>query len=369
MQIDFHYYATYCLARSAGIKKKAAQTIAHTAQYVDDSTARIIDDHHDGSRVVAVATAHHTMDFRRNLDHDDQRYVWVPFHFLPGGKGKKFTEKMVCQKNSKIAQEMVEHNLNQLDLPYFLELAGITAHVYADTFSHYGFSGISSRRNRVDGSTIKIEQSSKMIDQVLEGKLASFFKKYGNQGGLLKNIRSIISSAGEIGSGALGHGAVSVYPDQPFLEWSFEYEHTKMTTGKRAYHNNPKTFLEACHNMHDMFSLLSHLHHKTILDAKAAKPFSEIVDTLKEILAVEEDKHGRIKAWKKAAKAGKLYNKKETIPEYDPHVWEKQRDSFTNLTKPKKVVRFEVYKFYQAASFHKHYVLRELLPKYGIVVI
>lgn len=369
MQIDFHYYATYCLARSAGIKKKAAQTIAHTAQYVDDSTARIIDDHPDGSRVVAVATAHHSMDFRRNLDQDDQRYVWVPFHFLPGGKGKTFTEKMVCRKNSKIAQEMVQHHLNQIHLPYFLELAGITAHVYADTFAHYGFSGISSRRNRIEGSTIRIDPSSELIETLLGKKLGEFFEKYGEQGGLLTNIRSLISSVGEIGSGALGHGAVSVYPDQPFLKWSFEYEHANMTMRRRAYHDNPQTFLEACHNIHDMFRLLAHRHYKKILDAKAAKPFSEIRDTLKEIIAVEENKFGRIEVWKAAAKAGKLYNKKETIPIYDPHKWEKQRDNFSNLTKPEKVVRLDVYKFYQAASFHKHYVLRDLLPKHGIVVI
>lgn len=303
------------------------------------------------------------------MDHDDQRYVWVPFHFLPGGKGKNFTEKMVCQKNSKIAQEMIEHNLNQINSPYYLELAGIAAHVYIDTFAHYGFSGISSRRNRVDGITIKVEQSSEMIESILGKKLADFFNKYGEQGGLLKNIRSIISSAGELGSGALGHGAVSIYPDQPFLNWSFKYEHTKMITGKRAYHNNPQTFFEASQNIHDIFRLFAHRHYKTILDTKAAKPFSEIADTLKEIIALEENKAGRIDAWKKAAKAGKLYNKKETIPVYDPHAWEKQRDSFPNLTKPKKVVRFDVYRFYQAASFHKHYVLRELLPKHGIVVI
>ncbi len=31
-----------------------------------------------------------------------------------------------------------------------------TAHVYADTFAHYGVSGVSSRANRVDGSTITL---------------------------------------------------------------------------------------------------------------------------------------------------------------------------------------------------------------------
>ncbi len=370
MQSDMHYFGTYCMARAAGLKKSAAQKIAYASQFVDDSKAREVDDHEDGSKLIAIATAHHATDLK-NIDREDQRYIWVPFHFLPGGKGKTFTEKLVCRKNSKLAKEMIKHNMSQVDKPYIFELLGITAHVYADTFAHYGFSGISSRRNRVDGRTIKIENPSAIIDQVLGDTLSEFFQKYGLQGGLLKNIRAVISGTGEFASGALGHGAVSIYPDQPYLKWSYEYEYATMTTPKDCVRNNPKTFLEGAEALHTMF----HEYYKWSFDKNKARDytvgveFSEIKDTVKRIFATECDKIDRAELWKEAAKKGLLYNKKEKMPEYDEAIYEQQREDFPNLENPRKITKMGAYRFYQAASFHKHYVLKELLPKYGIVVV
>lgn len=370
MQSDMHYYGTYCMARAAGLKRSAAQKIAYASQFVDDSKAQEVDDHTDGSKLIAIPTAHHMADLK-NIDLEDQRYIWVPFHFMPGGKGKTFTEKLVCRKDSKLAQEMVAHNIAQVDKPYIFELLGLTAHVYADTFAHYGFSGVSSRRNRVDGATIKIENPSAIIDQVLGETLSKFFQKYGLQGGLLENIRTVISGVGETASGALGHGAVSVYPDQPYLKWSYNYEYGTMTTPKDSIRNNPKTFLEGAEALHKMFHtyFLNSFDKNDARDYNVGVEFSEIKDTVKEIFATETDKDGRAELWKKAAKKGLLYNKKESIPVYDSEKYEQQREDFPSLEDPKKMAKMGAYKFYQAASFHKHYVLRELLPKHGIVVI
>jgi hypothetical protein len=66
----------------------------------------------------------------------------------------------------------------------------------------------------------------------------------------------------------------------------------------------------------------------------------------------------------------------EKIPPYDQERWDADRDGFSNylLTlrarneKPSPVA-LNVYRFYQAASYHRHYVLRELLPAHGIVVV
>ena len=83
MQSDMHYYGTYCMARAAGIKKSAAQKIAYASQFVDNSTAKAVDDHENGSKLIAIPTAHHPTDLQ-NIDREDQRYIWVPFHFMPG---------------------------------------------------------------------------------------------------------------------------------------------------------------------------------------------------------------------------------------------------------------------------------------------
>lgn len=358
------------MARAAGLKKHAAQRIAYAAQYVDDSVAREIDDHEDGGKVIAIPTAHHPTNIR-NLDRDHQRYIWVPFHFIPGGKGKTFTERLVCRKDSKIAKEMVNNNISQVECPYILELLGITAHVYGDTFSHYGFSGVSSRRNRVDGMSIKIDNPNTMVEEVLGEKLSDWFERHGEQGGLLTNIRAFVSGATEIASGALGHGAVSIYPDQPYLKWRFDYEYETMATPKDSIRNNPKTFLEGAEALHKMFSTFFaySFDNSNLRDYTVKVDFSEIKDTVKEIISLEANKMERAEAWKAAAKKGLLYNKKEKIPEYDESIWNDEQDKFTNLKKSNDMARFGVYKFYQAASYHRHYVLRELLPKHSIIVV
>jgi len=96
MQLDMHYYGTYALARAAGITSAAAQTIATCAQFVDDNVAKTTLKFDNGARVDAVPTAHHPLK-HENLHRKDQRQVWVPFHFSPGGIGDTYTERLKCR--------------------------------------------------------------------------------------------------------------------------------------------------------------------------------------------------------------------------------------------------------------------------------
>jgi hypothetical protein len=103
----------------------------------------------------------------------------VPFHFLPGNVGKAFTERLVCRENSALAKAMREHHLSYYDKPFALELMGVTAHVYADTFAHFGFSGVSSRRNKVKSDDIEILGVSDETREFWEKEKPRFFRKYG----------------------------------------------------------------------------------------------------------------------------------------------------------------------------------------------
>src|SRR5690349_19517360 len=110
MQTDMHYYATYALARAAGISAPAAQIIATAAEYVDDSD--YVDVELDDQVFIhAPPTAHHPTN-KQNVQPVDQRSVWVPIHFIPGGEGDSLSEQLVCLKDSVIAREMVEFHLN-----------------------------------------------------------------------------------------------------------------------------------------------------------------------------------------------------------------------------------------------------------------
>ena len=230
MQIDMHYYGVYAMARLAGLRSGAARTIATASQYVDDAVEENIQHHEKGNQLAPIVTAHRIIEILENRDVNDQPFVWVPFHFFPGNEGKDFTERLLCRKDSPLINELIDHYLDLHERPFALALIGLAAHVYADTFSHSGFSGVSSRRNKVDAGSIRPKNATAPTATYLDRKLDSFFRRFGFQGGLWFNIRrAIMSDGAEIASGALGHGAVAVLPDLPYLKWSFEYEQSSET--------------------------------------------------------------------------------------------------------------------------------------------
>jgi len=366
MQVDMHFYGVFCMARAAGMNREAAKTIAYASQYVDDSNLTETNTHDNGGKIISEATAHHTTDIK-NINHNDQRYIWVPFHFYPSGVGVKFTDKLVCQKDSTSVNEMVDNHINQ-DKSYILELMGIAAHVYADTFSHYGFSGVSSRSNRVVGETIKLYGLPPTLEALLGKKVARWFGRYGKQGGLMSNIRTLISDGAELATGALGHGGVSIYPDQPYLKWEFEYEFKNPNRNDYSERDNQVTFLEACVKLYEMFTKFLNAHPEYKEDGVRIE-IEKIIPHLKEILKTEGGKDERMEKWKKYAADNLLYNGDGEIDTYDSEDWHNQYEDFSKLTNHDEFANMNIYKFFQAASYHKHTVLRELLPKHGIIVI
>nr|WP_054650429.1 DUF6765 family protein [Salidesulfovibrio brasiliensis] len=80
MQSDMHYFGTYVMARCAGLKPEACRILASASQLVDDNGAKGELDFFDGATLNSEATGHHWWQ-GENLDRDDQRQVWVPFHF------------------------------------------------------------------------------------------------------------------------------------------------------------------------------------------------------------------------------------------------------------------------------------------------
>lgn len=347
MQTDMHYYGTYAMARAAGLTSGAAQVIATAAEYVDDSgKVEVILE--DGVFFEAAATAHHPVDLE-NLVAIDQRRIWIPFHFIPGNEGNFFEERLICRKDSALAQEMVAHHLAAEDRGYKLELMGIAAHVYADTFSHYGFSGISSELNKVDPDSIELHIESHLTRKYLLGKAEVFFE----------NLASKVATA--VG---LGHGSVATYPDRPFLRWSFRYENEKFSVERK----NQETFLEACQKLHGMFTEFSR-NNSDCYDPLSYRNFHDIKEAVAQVLAVEGKMDERIEAWQSAATTGRIYSNPsgEIMPIYN-----KAFDQDINILQSstyETVASTTGYAFLAAAKFHRDYVLDELLPKYGLHVL
>ncbi len=154
MEKDFHYYMTYALARAAGLDK--AGTVAYASQFVDDNNEGQFT--LNGEEVPfpeklqgKEGTYYPIMTQSlspKSLNPYVQRYVYVPFHFLPGdpsltinGKGNPLN----TTPDSPNAQQMLSAALATKN-PYRI---GIALHTYADTWSHQNFTGLREDWNAV----------------------------------------------------------------------------------------------------------------------------------------------------------------------------------------------------------------------------
>ena len=83
---------------------------------------------------------------------------------MPGNIGATYTERLKCRMDSEIVREMRDHHLSLSNRAFALHLLGIAAYVYADTFSHYGFSGVSSRGNKVRNDSFRFHEDIEELD-------------------------------------------------------------------------------------------------------------------------------------------------------------------------------------------------------------
>jgi hypothetical protein len=346
MQVDMHYYGTYAIARAAGMKPEIAETVATAAQYVDDSNTADFA-LKDGSYLYCPATGHHPVD-AHNIDNLDQRLVWIPYHFLPGNEGRSLNQRLICRKDSDVARDMLAHVLEQSGKEFGIMLVGIAAHVYADTFAHYGFSGVSAIENQVNIASIDTSSvQSLRISAYIKQKADRFLEKFGT------------TIANEV---ALGHGGVATHPDRPYLSWSFRYNDGR-DSGVR---NNQNTFLEASERLYEFFQKVI-AANPTFADDVPPVPFEQLRSVIKEILSLEGELPERITAWREAMVAGKILTVRENIPEYDCERF--SRELATCEVLPAADVKgLGVYRFLRAANAYRTYVLDELLPAHGMQV-
>jgi hypothetical protein len=361
MQIDFHHGTTYVIARYAGFDHPQAEIIAYCSQYVDDATNSGSLTFDNGAMYHHISSSHNTFD-NTNFDELSNHQVWIPFHFLPGNgqlpAGESpdggFIEKLICCPNSPIAREMVRECIMNKNKLYNLHRLGITLHVYADTWAHQGFAGVTHRVNDIHALD---EHGNK--DPIFLAQKKSFFKDIVNEltGRFIGDVKP------------LGHGAALCLPDQPFLKWSY-HDHSNQIVQR----DNTAIYLEAADHMcramqryqlgdsdavvsglpvsaKNMISTLflsitdedSEARHQKWLD-KIAAGFFDFPAVKLQYQAKGSD------SWKhQALGTTKLFDDVTDIFPY--------RDSF--LTSNWKM-------FHDALQAHHFYVIHDLLPKYGI---
>ena len=149
MQLDFHYYATYCAAWLAGFSHEDSLRVAYSAQFVDCCSATLLGK--IGGPVSAATTQLQLelMDAGTDLlSLQNITRIWASFHFLPGdlyaerkkcSKGYLRKYRLICNTNGALLVDTVE--LARGKGP---EAVGLAMHVLADTWAHRYFAGTPS---------------------------------------------------------------------------------------------------------------------------------------------------------------------------------------------------------------------------------
>ena len=353
MQMDMHFFGVYSLARAAGLNPSTANTIAHASQFVDDA----VDDNHvvfgRKQAIVPTMTSHKPLDYQNAIP-GDQWKVWVPFHFLPGDapNASSFIERMVCRADSEPANRMLEDALKEEKEPYWPHLIGIAAHVYMDTFSHFGFVGFSSAWNKVRADSIDLTRNSPGILGYIKEKYEEFLTRAGG----------IFAEAIPV-----GHGAVATFPDRPYLKWQFDYESHHDAPEEYTTRNNAEVFLNGCQNLYEFFQKFGEACPPA-QDPAGPKAWNQMTDTVLELLSTAEPCDERILAWKRKMTAGTLFNpvSQDANIKYSPDNWQPQTLKNTRDV-DQQMTGTDACKFIRAAWRHRTYVLHELLPDIGLV--
>jgi hypothetical protein len=139
MNIEFHYYAIYILAREAGMDEGFSATMAYASQYVDAATRPLSFDAPRG-RVDIRPTQNYLF-----WDEGVRREIYLPFHFLPGDpaaaaalRADGAQNRYAVTPNGDIVKSLLIGALKDKD-PYRI---GIALHSFADSWAHQNFSGL-----------------------------------------------------------------------------------------------------------------------------------------------------------------------------------------------------------------------------------
>jgi hypothetical protein len=148
LNIEFHYYAVFFLARRAGFDEDDSRLLAQSSQYVDDAIVPYAVHDGEGAPYRTITTQNYVF-----WDEAISSSVYLPFHFIPGDPERAARERrdreanpFIVTPDSPLARELLIDALKSGDL----FRAGIALHAYADTWAHQHFSGRLEKANECD---------------------------------------------------------------------------------------------------------------------------------------------------------------------------------------------------------------------------
>ncbi len=224
MQLDFHYYATYCAAYLAGFSHEESQTVAYSAQFVDCCSRTLLGKIDAPKAAATTQLQLELMDARTDITGlQDITRIWSSFHFLPkdlyaqvkkGPRKYKNKYRLICGPNGELVKDTVE-----LARGGSLQAVGVAMHVLADTWAHQNFAGTPSLvinntdyyfyERTWDGQKyideeIKFKNDPTGVDD-LENKVYINSLFQGNENSIMN----------------LGHGRAGHLPDYSFMRYKY----------------------------------------------------------------------------------------------------------------------------------------------------
>lgn len=224
MQLDFHYYATYCAAFLAGCSHEDSLSIARSAQFVDCCSESFLQG--VGGPVSAATTMLQLEMFDANTDPmglANITRIWASFHFLPGdlyAERKKCSRlyrnkyRLICNPNGALVKDTVELARGRGTVA-----AGVAMHVLADTWAHRYFAGTPSLAiNNTNDHFYELIPSGDGYEE----RQVRFIHNPGAPDDLEKGIYvNTLYQPNENTVMNLGHGRAGHLPDYSFMRYKY----------------------------------------------------------------------------------------------------------------------------------------------------
>ena len=285
MQIDFHYYATYCAAFIAGYTHEECLAICYSAQFTDCCTRTLLSTIKAPDSAATTQLQLEMMDARTDIPGlQDITRIWASFHFLPrdlradvnkGSHIYKAKYRLICGPNGDLLVKTVD-----LAKDKSLQAVGIAMHVLADTWAHQYFAGTPSQViNNTDYWFYELIPEGESFRE----RAVTFRHNPTGKDDLDKGIfTNTVYQIEENSVMSLGHGRAGHLPDYSFMRYKYlpawgNYE--------EVVKDNPSDYYKAfCQMVYAMRYLRGDYEtfEKEKYDTEAVSPYEEEIKMILE---------------------------------------------------------------------------------------
>ena len=350
MQLDFHYYATYCAAVLAGYSHEESLDIAYSAQFVDLCSPTLIKKLKAPRPAATTQLQLELADARPDLlGLQQMTRIWASFHFLPYdlyaekkvlSKSYRNKYRLICGPNGDLTVKTVE-----LAKRGTLQSVGIAMHVLADTWAHRYFAGTPSLV--INNTYPFFYELLRDGDKVTERKVSFNYKPSGEDDLEQGRFSHSVYQGDERSIMNLGHGRAGHLPDYSFAR--YKYLPAWNDYGE-LIKDNPSDYL---HAFGQMIYAMKYLRGEHEAFAKETYDWEEVQPWKAEIKAILEKRQlNANEDWKRFGE--KLAG--ETIPEFDV---ETHQMEYWDADEEEKEDTF-LGKFFAAAIAQKSMVTEEI---------